>query len=76
MGLKGKAARNTGLDRTLDKSKWYIGQLPALARNRPRRRLGRVRPSAYSASALAPQEPLKSRERPASSGSNRKNRTR
>ena len=61
MGLKGKAAYSTGLDRTLDKSKWYIGQLPALAR-RPRRGLGRAGPSAYSAGALAPQEPPKSRE--------------
>jgi hypothetical protein len=76
MGPKGKAARGMGLDRTLDKSKWYTGQPPAMARNRPRRRPGRARPSAYGASALAPQEPPKSRERPASLGSDRENRTR
>jgi hypothetical protein len=76
MGPKGKAARGTGLDRTLDKSKWYVGQPPTLARNGPRRRLSRARPSAYSVSALALQEPLKSRERPTSLGSDRENRTR
>ena len=76
MGPKGKAACSTGLDRTLDKSKWYVGQPPALARNRPRRRLGRARPSTYSASALALQEPPKSRECPASLGLDRENRTR
>jgi hypothetical protein len=76
MGPKGKAACGIGLDRTLDKSKRYIGQPPTLARNRPRRRLGGARPSAYSASALAPQEPPKSRECPASSGLDRENRTR
>src|SRR5271155_3395000 len=76
MGPKGKAACGTGLDRTLNKSKWYVGQPPTLARDRPRRRPGRDRPSAYSTSALAPQEPPKSRECPASLGSDRENRTR
>ena len=76
MGPKGKAACSTGLDRTLDKSKQNTGQLPALAKSRPRRRLGRVRPSTYSTGALAPQEPPKSRECLTSSGQDRENRTR
>ena len=75
MGPKRKAACGIGLDRTLDKSKWYVGQPPALAKDRPKRGPGRARPSAYSTSAIALQEPLKSRECPASSGSDRENRT-
>jgi len=62
MGPKGEVTCSTRLDRTLDKSMWNARQLPALARSRPRRGLGRAGPSAYSAGALAPQEPLKSRE--------------
>ena len=54
MGPKGKATCGTGLDRTLDKSMQNTEQLPALARSRLRRGLGRARPSAYSAGALAP----------------------
>ena len=75
IGPKGKATCSTGLDRTLNKSKQNAGQLPALAR-RPRRGPGRAGPSAYSAGALAPQEPPKSRECLTGLGQDRENRTR
>ena len=46
----------------LDKSKQNTDQPPTLAKNRPKRRLGRIRLNAYNVSALTLQEPPKSKE--------------
>ena len=62
MGPKGKATCSIGLDKVLDKSKQNAEQLAG--------------PSAYSAGALAPQKPPKSRECLTSLGQDRENRTR